>query len=64
MATADEYYEYVAQCIALASRCLHPGDKLRLLQMAKAWRNLAEKLEASQRGLEASQNGPAEKDFP
>jgi hypothetical protein len=44
MASADEYYAYVEQCIALASRCLHPGDKVRLLQMAKAWRDLAEKL--------------------
>ena len=49
MASADEYYEYVEQCIAMASRCLHPGDKVRLLQMAKAWRDLAEKLEAGLR---------------
>jgi len=62
MASADEYYEYVEQCIALASRCSHPGDKVRLFQMAKAWRDLAEKLVASQNGLEASQNGPAEED--
>jgi hypothetical protein len=55
MASADEYYQYVEQCIELASRCLHPGDKVRLLQMAKAWRDLAEK-------LEVSQNRPAEKD--
>ena len=48
MASADEYYEYAEQCIALSSRCLHSGDKVRLLQMAKAWRDLAEKLEASQ----------------
>jgi hypothetical protein len=55
MASADEYYQYVEQCIELASRCLHPGDKVRLLQMAKAWRDLTEK-------LEANQNRPAEKD--
>jgi hypothetical protein len=55
MASADEYYQYVEQCVALASRCLHPGDKVRLLQMAKAWRDLAGK-------LEASQNRPPEKD--
>jgi hypothetical protein len=48
MSSADEYYEYVEQCIALASACVHPGDKARLLQMAKAWRELAEKLDASQ----------------
>ena len=48
MASAAEYYEHVEQCIALALKCLHPGDKARLLQMAKAWRELAEKLDASQ----------------
>jgi hypothetical protein len=48
MSSADEYYAYVEQCIALASKCLHPGDKARLLQMAKAWRDLAKKLEANQ----------------
>ena len=48
MSSADEYYQYVEQCLALAAACVHPGDKARLLQMAKAWRELAEKLEASQ----------------
>jgi hypothetical protein len=62
MTSAAEYYEYVEQCIALASRCLHAGDKVRLFQMARAWRDLAGKLEASQRELEASQSGSAEKD--
>lgn len=47
MASADEYYGYVEQCIALATKEIHPGDRARLLQMAKAWRDLAEKLEAS-----------------
>jgi hypothetical protein len=61
MASADEHFEYVEQCIALASRCFHPSDKVRLLQMAKVWRDLAEKLEASQSRPEASQNRPAEK---
>ena len=58
MASADEYHEYVEQSIGLASRCLLPGDKVRLLQMAKVWRDLAEKLEASQNRPEASQNRP------
>jgi hypothetical protein len=48
MASADEYHEYVEQCVALALKCLHPGDKARLLEMAKAWRELAEKLDATQ----------------
>jgi hypothetical protein len=64
MASADEYYEYVEQCIMLASKCFHPGDKVRLFQMAKAWRDLAEKLEASQSALETSQNRPVGKDSP
>jgi hypothetical protein len=64
MASADEYYEYVEQCIMLASKCLHPGDKVRLFQMAKAWRELAEKLDASQSRPEASQDRRAEKDSP
>jgi hypothetical protein len=62
MASADEYYEYVEQCIVLASKCPHPGDKVRLFQMAKSWRDLAEKLAASQSEREASQNRPAEED--
>ena len=57
MASADEYSAYVEQCIALAAKELHPGDRVRLLQMAKAWRDLAEK-------LEASQNNPAAKPLP
>ena len=48
MPSTDEYYEYVEQCIALALKCEQPGDKARLLQMAKAWRELAEKSDASQ----------------
>jgi hypothetical protein len=61
MASADEYYAHVEQCLALASKCLNPGDKVRLFQMAQAWRDLAERLEASQSELQASQHRPAEK---
>ena len=63
MASADEYYEYVEQCIALASKCLHPGDRVRLLQMAKAWRELAEKLYAIHSNPAAtSRSNPAAED--
>jgi hypothetical protein len=48
MASADEYCEYAGQCLALASRALHPGDKARLLQMAQAWLDLADRLDAGQ----------------
>jgi hypothetical protein len=46
--SADEYREYAEQCMALASKSPNPGDKARLLQMAQAWHDLAEKPEASQ----------------
>jgi hypothetical protein len=48
MASADEYRLYVEQCVALASKSSHPGDRARLLQMAQAWRDLAEKRDANQ----------------
>jgi hypothetical protein len=43
MASADEYFEFAEQCIVLASRATS-GDKVHLLQMAQAWRDLADKL--------------------
>jgi hypothetical protein len=48
MASADEYHEYAEQCIVLATKASHPGEKARLLQMAQAWRDLAEKREAGE----------------
>jgi hypothetical protein len=47
MASADDYRVYVEQCVALASKSSNPGDKARLLQMAQAWRDLAEKWDTS-----------------
>jgi hypothetical protein len=44
MASADEYLEFAEQCIVLASRAPTPSDKVHLLQMAQAWRDLADKL--------------------
>jgi len=43
MASADEYLVYVEHCIVLALKAPNPGDKARLLQMAQAWRDLADK---------------------
>jgi len=48
MVSADEYYEHVEQCIALGTKELNPGERARLLKMAKAQRDFAEKLDASQ----------------
>jgi hypothetical protein len=40
-----EYLGYAEQCVALAAKSSNPADKARLLQMAQAWRDLAEKQE-------------------
>jgi hypothetical protein len=46
MASANEYDEYAEQCMVLAAKSSNPADKVRLLQMAQAWRELAAKLDA------------------
>jgi hypothetical protein len=43
MASVDDYLQYAEQCVALASKSSYPADKARLLQMARAWRDLSEK---------------------
>jgi len=48
MASADEYRVYAKVCVALARKSSHPGDRARLLQIAQAWRELAEKREGSE----------------
>jgi hypothetical protein len=47
VASADEYDEYAAWCIVLATMSSN-ADKARLLQMAQAWHELAAKLDAKQ----------------
>jgi hypothetical protein len=43
MPSVDEYLQYAEQCLALAAKSSSAADKARLLQMAQAWRDLAEK---------------------
>jgi hypothetical protein len=43
MPSVDEYLRYAEQCLALAAKSSNPADRARLLQMAQAWRDLAEK---------------------
>jgi hypothetical protein len=43
MASVDEYLRHAEQCVALAAKSSNAADKARLLQMAQAWRDLAEK---------------------
>jgi hypothetical protein len=43
MPSVDDYLQYAEQCLALAAKSSSAADKARLLQMAQAWRALAEK---------------------
>jgi hypothetical protein len=46
MPSDDDYHRYAAECLALAQNTTDPSDKARLLQMAQAWRDLAQKRES------------------
>jgi hypothetical protein len=48
MAKAEELRSYASRCLALAQRADDPGDKARLLQMAEAWKALADKAAAKE----------------
>ena len=43
MARAEDYRRYAAECLALAQRAQDPNDRLRLLEMARAFNGLAAK---------------------
>jgi len=42
MASREKYLEYAAHCVALSNRENDPAEKLRLLEMAQAWTQLAD----------------------
>jgi hypothetical protein len=46
MASAEELRSYASRCLALAQKAENPADKARLLQMAEAWKALADKAAA------------------
>jgi hypothetical protein len=48
MASAEELRSYASRCLALAQRTDNPNDKARLLQMAEAWKALADKAAAKE----------------
>jgi hypothetical protein len=50
MTSADDFRRYAAECVALAQQMTDPADKAHMLQMAQAWRELAEKLAAKSAG--------------
>ncbi len=41
-----EYREYAAECPRLAQRAANEDDRARLLSIAEAWRELADKAQA------------------
>ncbi|MGA2894461.1 MAG: hypothetical protein ABSE22_16465 [Xanthobacteraceae bacterium] len=45
MTKAEQYRRYAAECIRLAQQSQNPAEKDTLLQMAEAWRRLAERAE-------------------
>lgn len=45
MPSASDYRRYSAECLALAERVTDPADKARLIQMAQAFLELANKQE-------------------
>jgi hypothetical protein len=49
MPSAKDYRAFAAQCAALAQNAADPADKTRLMYMAEAWRDLAERLVADSR---------------
>ena len=49
MTLAEMYRTHAAECVALAQKARTSEDRARLLQMAQAWRELAERQESDQR---------------
>lgn len=44
---SDTYRQYAAECLALAQGATNDDDRARLLSMAQAWRELADKLDGA-----------------
>ena len=47
MASPEDYRGFAAKCLELAQNASDPDDKARLIEMAQAWRALADKIESS-----------------
>ena len=43
MDSAEDYRDYAAECLRLAQHAADAADKARLIQMAQAWQELADK---------------------
>ena len=49
MASADDYRRRAAECLAFAHRITDPDDKAMMIEIAAAWRRLADWAEAKER---------------
>jgi hypothetical protein len=47
MPTREEYLRHAEECVALAQTTADPEARTRLLEMAQAWRDLADKVRRS-----------------
>ena len=47
MTSANDYRQYAMECLRLAHDAVDPDDKARLLRMAQAWHDLADKVAAN-----------------
>jgi len=47
MPTREEYLHHAEECVALALKAADPEARTRLLEMAQAWRDLADKFRRS-----------------
>jgi hypothetical protein len=47
MARAEEYQRYAAECVRVAQDTANPNDKALLLEMARRWLELAERVRHS-----------------
>ena len=45
MPSREEYLRYAEECIEVAQKSANPDTRMRLLEMAQAWRGLAQRLE-------------------
>jgi hypothetical protein len=46
MPPREKYLRYAEECITLAQKSAEPDTRMRLLEMARAWRVLADKVPA------------------
>jgi hypothetical protein len=52
MSGNDKYVRYATHCIEAAQRATRREDKLKFLEMAQAWRELADKSESTDQLVE------------